>query len=236
MRITTARIFSALACLALSASASTYAASISLTPTDIHGDDTNTASFSNGDVTITPFVHDGTGFVQDTFNAQPARLGIDNNGTNNNAFNDGDTIVGNAGDERLEFIFDAEAGLSRISYDFSRADGPGPNDGVIISGFTQNPGVSFSVSDPNLFSVYDAGAGTVRLNIPGELFSGTVVDVNFASVGASLGQTLILEAHDTTQAGAQLAIRGIGYTTVPEPSAICLGFLAAAALVRLRKS
>ena len=235
MRLTYALTIPTTACLVLGLANLASAAIISLTPTNIHGDDTNTASFSNGDITITPFVHNGTEFVQDTFNAQPARLGIDNNGTNNNAIADADTVVGNAGDEALEFIFAADRGLSRISYDFSRADGPGPNDGAVITGFTQNPGVSFSVSDPNLFAVYDAGAGSVRLNIPGQLFGGAVVDVNFASLAASNGQTLLLTVNDTTQAGPQLAIRGIAYGTIPEPSTLALIGLGLPMLVRHRK-
>lgn len=212
-------------------------ATINLTPTDIHGGDTNTASFSDGSLTLTPLVHDGTGFVQDTFNGNPTRLGIDNNplGTNNNGFTDGDLIVGNAGDEALEYAFAPGVGLSRVSYDFSRADGPGPNDGVVFSGFTSNPVVSLSVSDPNLFAIWN-GVDSVRVNIPGSLFSGALVDINFTNPAASDGQTILMTTNDTTQTGAQLAIRGIAYATIPEPTALTLcGLFAVVGAARRRR-
>lgn len=213
-----------------------HAGIVSLTPTDIHGDDTTTASFSDGALTITPFVHDGTGFAQDTFNGNPARLGIDNNplGTNNNGITDGDVIVGNAGDEALEFDFAAGFGLSRLSYDFSRADGPGANDGVVFSGFTANPVVEFSVADANLFAVWN-GVDAVRVNIPGSLFGGAVVDINFTNPAASDGQTIFMTANDTTQAGAQLAIRSIAYSSIPEPSSLALAGVLLGFAVRSRR-
>ncbi|MEM6328976.1 MAG: PEP-CTERM sorting domain-containing protein [Planctomycetota bacterium] len=222
-------------CCAFVASSS-HAAIISLTPTDIHNDDTTTSLFSDGDLTLTPLRRDAMGVFQvDTFNGNATRLGIDDNGTNNNAFNDGDQIVGNEGEEGLEFIFSAIAGLESISYDFSRADGPGPDDGVVISGFLADPEVTFSLSNPTLFAVYDAMAGSVRLNIPGPLFSGTVVEVGFTNLQASLGQTLLLTVNDTTQAGAQLAIRGIAYEVVPEPATGLLMLLAAPLALLRRK-
>lgn len=217
--------------------AAAHAASINLTPADINGGDTNTASFSDGSITLTPFVHDGTAFVQDTFNGNAARLGIDNNplGTNNNGFTDGDLIVGNAGDEALELAFAAGVGLSKVSYDFSRADGPGSNDGVVFTGFTANPVVDFSVDNPNLFAVWN-GVDSVRVNIPGSLFSGALVDINFNNPSASDGQTIFMTVNDTTQAGAQLAIRGISYATIPEPSALALGSVVIGLVASRRKS
>lgn len=186
-----------------------YAVVINLTPTDIHGDDTNTASFTDGEITLTPFI----GATQDTFNGNAVRLGLDDAGTNNNAFNDPDTDPNNGNEERLEFAFSATAALANIVYDFSRADGPGDDDGVIISGFNADPQISFSVDNANLFSVYNAGTGTARLNIPGTLFNGTDVSINFTNLEASRGETLLMSVTDTTQAGAQLAITGIGYDT-----------------------
>lgn len=216
------------------------AAIINLTPSDIHGDDTTTASFTDGNLTLTPFVRDASGTpVQNTFNAISARLGIDGNGTNNGSFADADTIVGNAGDELLTFEFSANSGLNSISYDFSRADGPGANDGVVISGFLADPGVTFSVSDPNLFAVYDASAGSVRLNLPGTLFNGNVEVISFTP-GTSAGQTLTLTVNDTTQAGGQFAIAGISYdndtVAIPEPSSVAaLCAVGAAVVTRRRK-
>lgn len=214
--------------------ASGQAATINLTPTDIHADDTTTVSFSDGSLSLTPLVHDGTGFAATTFNGNAARLGIDEQGTNNNAFNDGDLIVGNAGDEALEFDLEPGFGLSQVSYDFSRADGPGANDGVVFSGFTANPIVTFSVANPNLFAVWD-GVDSVRVNIPGSLFGGVTTNINFNS-SASEGQTILMTVNDTTQAGAQLAIRGIAYSTVPEPTTLSLcGLVAAVGAARRRR-
>ena len=196
---------------------------VTLTPSDINGGDTTTASFADSFLTLTPM----QGANAATFNADATRLGIDDFGTNANAFNDPDTDANNGNEEALDFSFVAGSGLAGISYDFSRADGPGAQDGVIISGFLQDPNVTFSVSDANLFAVYD-GAGTVRLNIPGTLFNGTDVAIGF-DAAASDGQDLLLSVTDTTQAGAQFAILSISYdddiVAVPEPST-ALGLLA----------
>ena len=192
-----------------------HAVVVSLTPTDVHGDDSATAQFSDSFLTLTPFQGAIGSLTQATFNAQPARLGIDDFGTNANAFNDADTDPNNGNEERLQFEFTGGAALTQITYDFARADGPGDDDGVIISGFVSDPQVSFSVSDANLFSVFDDVAGSVRLNIPGELFNGNLVEVNFANPLASQDQTLLLSVTDTTQAGAQFPIRGISYDDSP---------------------
>lgn len=200
--------------LAFLSSSAIVAQTVDLLPSDINLGDTTTSVFSDGALTLTPFIGD----TQDTFNANAVRLGIDDNGSNNNAFNDPDTDPTNGNEERLIFDFEETFGLTRIAYDFSRADGPGDSDGVIISGFLSDPGVTFSLDDPDLFSVYDDVNGTVRLNIPGSLFDGNDIDVNF-DVAASAGQTLELSVTDTTQAGAQFAITGISYSAVPEPAA-----------------
>lgn len=215
-------VFALLAVILASVASPAEAAMITkLLPSDINGLDTNTASFSDGNVTLTPFI----GGVQDTFNGNGARLGIDS-GTNANAFNDPDVDPINGNEETLTYDFAANVGLAQMEYDFSRADGPDAADGVVFTGFLSDPNVTFSVVDPNLFAVYDGGAGSVRLNIPGVLFGGTLVAVNFNPV-ASLGQTLQMSVTDTTQAGAQLAIRSISYDVIPEPTALALLALAA---------
>jgi hypothetical protein len=208
------------------------AAVVNLSPSDINLGDTNTTVFSNGDLTLTPF----NGGVATTFNGNATRLGVDDAGTsNNNAFNDPDIDPSNGNEETLQFEFSPTSGLSRIAYDFSRADGPGDQDGVIITGFVANPNVTFSVIDPNLFASYNSIEGSVRLNIPGSLFNGNDVDINF-NPQSSAGQTLLLSVTDTTQAGAQLAITGISYdNSVPEPSSVMLLGLAGLGLLRRRR-
>ena len=197
-----------------------------LTAAIINGGDTNRTSFTDGNVTLTPFL----GAVAATFNAHAVRLGMDEVGSNAAAFNDPDVNPNNGNEEKLQYAFAPTIGLSQISYDFSRADGPGANDGVIITGFISDPGVTFSVTNANLFAVYDAG--TLRLNIPGVLFSGTETFINF-DPNASLGQTLMMSVTDTTQAGAQFAIRSISY--VPEPSVAILGSIGLLRLLRRRR-
>jgi hypothetical protein len=211
------------------------AAIVALTPATINAGNTATTSFTSADtfVIITPTL----GGVNATFNADATRLGMDDNATNAGAFNDPDVNPNNGNEEGLQFAFVATAGLSQITYDFSRADGPGASDGVIISGFTTDPMVTFSIANVNLFAVYNASTGTVRLNIPGTLFSGTLTAINF-NPAASAGQTLLMSVTDTNQAGAQFAIRGISYdnatAAVPEPSSLALLSFSGLALLRRR--
>jgi hypothetical protein len=119
----------------------------------------------------------------------------------------------------------------RYTFNVRNRFGTTADDGVFISGFLADPNVTFSVSDPNLTATYD-GAGTVQLNIPGALFNGTDVVIDFDGA-ASDGQTLTLDVHDTDQAGAQFAITEICYdndiVAVPEPAAgglLCLALTA----------
>lgn len=206
------------AAFAISATPVAFGVVTVLTPGEINGLDTMTDQFSDGSLTLTPFV----GGVQSTFNGNAARLGIDEQGTNNNAFNDPDTDPTNGNEETLEFIFASGIGLSQIAYDFSRADGPGPDDGVFITGFLADPLVSFTLADEPfssslLTTSFDSGTGTVELDIPGGLFNGDDIQVNFGRPAASEGQTLVLSVTDTTQAGAQLAITSISYDNDFDP-------------------
>lgn len=189
-----------------------------LTPDLINLGDSTTASFSDGNLTLTPFI----GETQATFNDNAVRLGIDDQGTNLNAFNDPDTDPANGNEEFLRFEFASGIGLSQFAYDFSRADGPGPDDGVFITGFIADPVVSFSLAgapftNAALTTSYDALTGTVELDIPGSLFNGDDIEVNFGAPAASEGQTLQLSVLDTTQAGAQLAITSISYSDDFDP-------------------
>ena len=209
---------------------------INLTPADINGGDTTTAQFSDGDLTLTPYV----GGVQNTFNNNAVRLGIDGTGTNVNAFNDPDQIAGNANDETLVFEFSATSGLTQISYDFSRARGPLATDGITISGFLFDPMATLvgpaSATDQSSVS-YNAGTGTLQLIIGGGDFVGDDVTLQLNS-SPSTGQTLTLEVHDSVQAGAQFAITGIQYnnaSTIPEPTSVALLGLAGLPLITRRR-
>lgn len=203
---------------AIFATQATFGVITTLSPGVINGLDTETASFTDGSLTLTPFI----GETQATFNGNGDRLGIDDQGTNVNAFNDSDIDPTNGNEETLRFEFATGIGFSQFAYDFSRADGPGPDDGVFISGFLADPLVTFTLADEPFTSAalttsYNGATGTVELDIPGTLFNGDDIQVNFGRPAASEGQTLTLSVLDTTQAGAQLAITSISYSDSFDP-------------------
>jgi hypothetical protein len=232
---------------------SSQAAIITLLPGQVHGNTTGTAantaisSFTDGGITLSALptqLINPTGANPTTFSGFNTRLGILNTGqatggaNNINAFNDLDTNPNNGNEELLGIQLSSTSGLTSISYDFSRADGTTANDGVIISGFISNPNVTFTLNNSALNggasfggsgvtqaeAFWDAGTGSVRLNIPGAQFNSTVRWINFDPV-ASLGQTLTVRTTDTDQAGSQLAVLSITYdnlVAVPEPSSFGL--------------
>lgn len=217
------KIASIVVLAAVSAGAS--AQIVTLTPDQINGLDTNTASFNNGDVEMIPLV----GNTPSTFNAGGARLGIDGQGTNNNAFNDPDTIANNGNEEKLQMTFAETAGLTQISWDFSRAEL------IEITGFSADPGASFSGRNfdpngvfPDLSATYDSMTGTLAFALPFNIgFGPDLGFLDLANADASAGETLTLMVTDTNNPGGQLAIRSISYdSAVPAPASLAalLGF------------
>lgn len=215
-----------------------FGAVVLLTAADINGADTNRTFFDNGEIRLTPLIRDAAGVPQPaTFNANAARLGIDGNGTNNNAFNDANTTFGDLGDELLRFELGPTSALTQISYDFSRANGSTPNSGIFISGFLSNPNVTGSGNLTATTQSFNATTNTLRLLT--NSFSGTATFINF-DPQASVGQTLTLRINDEGQAGAQLAIRSISYdnaiVAIPEPSSVAMiGLLCGAGILRHRR-
>jgi hypothetical protein len=196
---------SAVLALALLAAPAASAGIVSLTPGTINGLDTNTTQYSDANVTLTP-LRSGT---PATFNANAVRLGIDDFGTNANAFNDPDTDPNNGTEEQLRFEFAANAGLTTLSWDYSRADGPDTQSGVNISGFAFDPRVSLTGPGTSP-ATYNAATGTLNIQLSAAAFSDTD-GVLTLDPGASAGETLLMTVTDTTQAGAQLAVTGISY-------------------------
>jgi len=176
---------------------------VTLTPAMINGGDTNRAQFTDGNITLTP-LQSG---VQATFNASAARLGIDDFGTNANAFNDPDTDPDNGNEEQLRFEFTSNAGLTGISWDFSRANGPDTRSGVNISGFLADPGAS--ATGPGITAITYTD-GNLNIQLSGAAFVATNGFLTL-DAGASAGATLLLTVTDTDQPGAQLAITSISY-------------------------
>lgn len=200
-----------------------------LTPADINLGSTSTASFSDGNVTLTPL----QGNTPATFNANAVRLGIDDFGTNANGFNDPDSVANNGNEEKLRFEFAPTIGLAGLAWDFSRASGNTADDGVIITGFVADPMATFSASSSSgLTATYDATAGSLRVNV---VFFSSTLDSLILNPAASAGQTLLLAVQDTDEARAQLAIRSISYDVIPEPSSLALLGLGSLALVRRRR-
>lgn len=204
-----------------------HAASVTLLPNDIHGGDTNTVSFSNADVTLTPLV----GGAATTFNANAARVGADPVGTSNaNGFSDPDTIVGNGNDETLQIDFQPTVGLTGLSWDFSRAN----NEGIRITGFTSDPGAS--IAGPGTGGGVSYSAGTLSFNLTLAAFTGTDGTLTLSNGAASAGQTLTILVNDSGEAGALFPITSFTYdNSVPEPSVALLGGLGLIGLLRRRR-
>lgn len=188
---------------------------VSLTPDLINLGNSATTNYTDSSVTLTPLI----GSTPATFNTNAGRLGIDDQGTNAQAFNDPDTDPNNGNEEKLRFEFQPGAGLTQIGWDFSRADGATIDDGVTITGFTQDPLASFSGNTAGFPAInYDALTGTLQFGVPVvPAFSNDDGFIDFGNPVASSGATLELKVTDTDQSGAQLAITLIVYQDDVQP-------------------
>ncbi len=135
--------------------------------------------------------------------------------------------------EALDLAFATGSGLSQLEFQFSSANGPAATDGIQISGFLVDPGVTFVGAtwvdvrwDNSLKSVF------AELTTSGS----TSQFLNFSSQFASSGQTLRLTANDSDTAFSQAGIRSLTYSPIPEPSTALLGTIGALVLLRRRRN
>lgn len=179
-------------------------------------DGTSTFTTDDGYVTLNAIANDAPG----TFGGGAGRIGI-TGGNSNGGINDDDGNPATTNDRQLlEIVLDSPHTMLRtITWDFSRADGPGLLDGVAISGFASDPGAV----GPRLTDVrYDDGTGTLFFEILNANFGGDDLAVWFTNPHATLGQTLTIGANDSDQPNAQFAIVSLGYS-VPTPAALPAG-------------
>lgn len=207
--------------------AGTFAASttlpavvVDLLPSAIHNDDTTTASFTNGEITLTPTrggVSEGI-----TFNANPVRLGIDEfggQGENAEAFSEADNIFGNGNEEGLNLDFNETSGLSEIAFHFSSFGGENPTDGVQISGFQADPQAflsGFGAGAAGNTVTFEDGVLTVIFT---NAFGAAETTLNFPNPAASGGSNLVLTIGDSLPSVAQLAVLRISYENEIIPDA-----------------
>ena len=205
-------------CLALCAAAAQAAV---ITASDIT---TGSSTHVTGDglVTLTPY---GVGLTVGTFSSSSdanagAYFGVVGAG-NDNVVRDLDGNPATTSDRQaIDMTLDLTVGLSGFSVTYARADGDATS-GIVISGFTANPGAS--IGTYTMGTLYIQQAWTAS----------SAVLYTFSNLDASKGQTLRFSANDSNQTNAQFAVKSITY--VPEPSAALLGALGLLALLRRRR-
>lgn len=178
--------------------------------------------------------------VPTTFNTNPGFIGVSFTGdpaNQQNGINDTDGNPATRNDqEAIDILFTPTVGLAEIAFAWSRADGTAATDGIQISGFTSDPGVS-GVLLPTAGGFrdirWDSGSGSVFAELSGSEFNGTLRTLSFSNLSASLGATLRITANDSDQAAPQAAIASITY--IPEPSSALLGGLGILGLLRRRR-
>lgn len=193
----------ALGCLVALTSSDCRAQS-TVAPADILNGD---GQFAATGITLNPFAASGGAGLFGSNGA--CCFGVDG-GTNVNAVDNADGLLGNGDDERLEIVLDTGYGLSGIDFIFTRANP------IVITGFTANP-----LATSNLAGVtptYISASGTLEIDHPWQ--NNVVSEITFGNPGASSGQTLDLTTLGGGQTAPQAAINLIEWELA---SAIILG-------------
>ena len=185
---------------------------------------------ADGKMTLTPFAAGGGA---GTFGATSGCcIGV-HGGANNGAIGDADGSPITVNDrEWIDVTLAGDAALAEIGFIFTRANGPLPTDGIVISGFASDPLASL---DPAAAAGVTASFDSGMLYVNHGWRGGAVSMVSFANSAASLGQTLSIEANDSDEPAPQVVINTLSYTVVPEPASLVLAGVAAALLIKRRK-
>ena len=175
-------------------------------------------SFNFGAATVSAFFGSSASTPNALINsANPAYLGVNSSAFppdgNVNAINDRDGVAGGADQERLRIELQNRHGLARLTWQWSRADGPLATDGVSISGFHADPQAVFSGGIGAAAPVYSTGRLTFQISA----FNGNVNTVTFANPAASSNATLEITVADSTQAGPQFALRSLSFRHFNRP-------------------
>jgi hypothetical protein len=179
-----------------------------------------TSSFTSADANLTLAPYAAGGGAGTFGSTSGCCIGV-SGGTNGSGIDDVDgNPLTTADRERMDISLASDAVLDNIGFIFTRADGPLPTDGIVISGFASNP---LATVDPaSVPATYANGSLYINHGWRG----GAVTTVSFANIGATVGRTLSIEVNDSNQGGPQVVINNLNYSIVPEPSTLLLGALA----------
>lgn len=186
---------------------------------------------ADGKLTLTPLAAGGGAGV---FGATSGCcIGV-NGGANSGGVDDIDGSPITTNDrERMDIGLASDAVLTSIGFIFTRANGPLPTDGIVISGFSTNPGASLDSAAATAGITATYNSGTVYVNHGWR--GGAVSVVSFANATASRGQLLSIESNDSNEMNPQVVVNNLSYAVVPEPSTLLLAGLAMVFVTRRKK-
>jgi len=170
------------------------------------------SSFNYGPATLSAFFGAAASTPNALINsANLSYLGVNSSAvptdSNANAINDRNGAAGGTDQERLRITLQNRHGLARLTWQWSRADGPLATDGVSISGFNSNPGAVFSGGISAANPIYSSGKLTFQITA----FNGTVNTITFTNPAASSNATLEITVADSTQATPQFAMTSLSF-------------------------